>query len=73
MTKYNNVNKKYLNLELDKLESVTKNDRAITFRLLSDIVNNANETDFPLKFLLTNRQIVSLCKSFANHLSDNIK
>ena len=47
MTKYNNVNKKYLNLEL-KLESVTKNDRAITFRLSSNIVDNANETDFPL-------------------------
>ena len=48
MTKYNNVNKKYLNLELDKLESVTKNDRPITFRLSSNIVDNANETDFPL-------------------------
>ena len=47
MTKYNNVNKKYLNLEL-KLESVTKNDRAITFRSSSNIVDNANETDFPL-------------------------
>ena len=47
MTKYNNVNKKYLNLEL-KLESVTKNHRAITFRLSSNIVDNANETDFPL-------------------------
>ena len=32
-----------------------------------------NETNFPHKLLLTNRQVASLCKSFANHSSTDIK
>ena len=32
-----------------------------------------NETNFPRKLLLTNRQIANLCKAFANYLSTNIK
>ena len=32
-----------------------------------------NETNFPHKLLLTNRQVARLCKSFANHLSTDVK
>ena len=32
-----------------------------------------NETNFPHKFLLTNRQVASLRNSFANHLSTDTK
>ena len=32
-----------------------------------------NETNFPHKVLLTNRQVSNLCKAFANHLSADIK
>ena len=32
-----------------------------------------NETNFPHKLLLTNRQVSNLCKAFANHLSTDIK
>ena len=32
-----------------------------------------NETDFPHKLLLTNRQVSNLRKTFANHLSTDIK
>ena len=32
-----------------------------------------NETSFPHKLLLTNRQISNFCKAFANHLSKDIK
>ena len=32
-----------------------------------------NETNFSHKLLLTNRQVSSLCKAFANHLWANIK
>ena len=32
-----------------------------------------NETNFPLKLLLANRQVANLCKAFANHLSTDIK
>ena len=32
-----------------------------------------NETNFPHKLLLTNRQVSNLCKAFSNHLSADIK
>ena len=32
-----------------------------------------NETDFPHKLLLTDRQVSNLCKSFANHSSADMK
>ena len=32
-----------------------------------------NETNFPLKLLLTNRQVANLRKAFTNHLSADIK
>ena len=32
-----------------------------------------NETNFPHKLLLTNTQVANLCKTFANHLSADIK
>ena len=32
-----------------------------------------NETNFPHKLLLTNRQVANLCKAFANHSSTDIK
>ena len=32
-----------------------------------------NETNFPHKLLLTNRQVANLCKAFANHSSTDVK
>ena len=32
-----------------------------------------NESKFPHKLLLTNRQVSHLCKTFANYLSTDIK
>ena len=32
-----------------------------------------NETNFPHKLLLTNRQVANLCKGFPNYLSADIK
>ena len=38
------------------------------------MIGNLNdETNFPHKLLLTNRQIANLCKAFANYLSANIQ
>ena len=37
------------------------------------IDNSNDETNFPHKLLLTNRQVVNLHKAFANKLSANIK
>ena len=35
--------------------------------------NSDNETNFPHKLFLTNRQVTNLCKAFANYLSTDIK
>ena len=37
------------------------------------IGNSDDETNFPHKFLLTNRQVANLRKAFANHTSTHIK
>ena len=37
------------------------------------IGNSYDETDFPHKLLLTNRQVANLRKAFANHTSTDIK
>ena len=46
----------------------------VTLKLLSNIIFNSNdETNFPRKLLLTDKQIGSLCKAFLNNLSANTK
>ena len=46
----------------------------VTLKLLSNIVFNSNdETNFPRKLLLTDKQIGSLRKAFVNNLSANTK
>ena len=46
----------------------------MTLRLSSNMVGNSNnETNFPLKLLLTNRQILRLRKTFNNHTLADIK
>ena len=35
--------------------------------------NSDDETNFPHKVLLTNRQVANLCKAFANNSTTNIK
>ena len=43
-------------------------------RLSSNMVGNSDdETNFPHKLLLTNRQVANLRKAFANYLSADIK
>ena len=37
------------------------------------IGNSDDETNFPDKLLLTNRQVTTLRKAFANHTSTNVK
>ena len=41
-------------------------------RLSSNKIGD-NETNFPHKLLLTNRQVANLCKAFLNHSSADIK
>ena len=72
MIHYNSLNVKLSNSQLDKLKSAVKNETEVVLRLSSDMIGN-NETNFPHELLLTDRQISSLRKSFANNSSINIK
>ena len=74
MTQYNSLNVKLSNSQLNKLKSLTKNEREVALRLSSNMVcNSDDETNFPHKLLLTNRQVANLGKAFANYLSTDIK
>ena len=60
------------NLQLNKLKSAIKNENEVVLRLSSNMIGD-DETNFPHKLLLTNRQVANLCKAFANYLSTYIK
>ena len=70
----NSFNAKISNSQLNKLRSRIKNETELVLRLSSDMVGDSNdETNFPHKLLLTNRQVANLCKVFVNFLSTDIK
>ena len=74
MTQYNSLNVKLSNSQLNKLKSAIKNETDVALRLSSNMVGNSDdETNFPHKLLLTNRQVANLRKAFANHSSADIK
>ena len=47
-------------------------EREAVIRLSSNMIGD-NENNFPHKLLLTNKQVANLRKTFANHLSTDIK
>ena len=74
MTQYNSVNVKLSNSQLHKLKSAIKNETDVVLRLSPNMIGNSdNETSFPHKLLLTNRQVANLRKGFVNYLSTDIK
>ena len=57
MTRYNTLNVKLSNTQLNKLKSGIKNGTKVTLNLSSDLIGNSNDgTNFPHKLLLTNAQ-----------------
>ena len=72
MTQYNSLNVKLSNSQLNKLKSAIKNETEVVLRLSSNMIGD-NETNFPHKLLLTNRQVANLRKAFANNSSTDIK
>ena len=67
MTQYNSLNVKISNSQLNKLKSAIKNEAEVVLRLSSNMIGD-DETNFPHKLLLTNRQVGIICKAFANYL-----
>ena len=72
MTQYKSLNVKLSNSQLSKLKAAIKNESEVVLRLSSNVIGD-NETNFPHKLLLTNRQVENLGKGFANKLSADIK
>ena len=70
MTQCNSLNVKLSNSQLNKLKSAIKNKTNVVLRLSSNMIDNSDdETNFPHKLLLTNRQVANLRKAFANYSS----
>ena len=70
MTQNSSLNVKLSNSQLAKLKSPIKNKTEVYLTLSSNIISNSdNETIFPHKLILTNRQVAN----FANNLSANIE
>ena len=74
MTQCNSLNVKLSISQLNKLKSAMKNETDVVLRLSSNLIANSDdETNFPHKLLLTNRQVANLRKAFANYLSTDTK
>ena len=73
-TQYNSLNVKLSNSQLNKFKSAIKNEHEVVSRLSSNMIGD-DETNFPHKLLLTNRQVSNfqVPKAFGNHLSADIK
>ena len=68
------MNVKLSNSQLVKLKSAIKNETEVLLRLSSNMIGNSDdETNFPHKLILTNKQVANLRKAFANNLSADIK
>ena len=74
MTRYNSLNVKLSNLQLNKLKPAIKNETEVVLRLSSNMIGiSDDEANFSHKLLLTKRQVANLCKAFANNSSVSIK
>ena len=68
------MNVKLSNSQLNKLKSSIKNEAEVVLRFSSNMIGNSDdETNFPHKLLLTNRQVARVRKALANYLATDIK
>ena len=73
MTQYNRVNVKLSTSQLNKLKSAIKNENDVVIRLSPNMIGDSNNKgNFPHE-LLTDRQVSSIRKAFANNLTVDIK
>ena len=67
MTKYDTLNVKFSNSQLNKLKSVIKNGTEVTLNFSSNLIENSDDkTNFPHKLLLIDIQVSKTRKAFAN-------
>ena len=72
MTQYKSLNVRPSNSQLNKLKSAIKKKSEVVLRLSSNMISD-DETNFPHKLLLTNREVANLRKAFAGKSSNDIK
>ena len=73
MTQCNRLSVKLTNSQLNKLKSAIKNGIDVVIRLSPSMIVDSNDEDnFPHELLLTDRQVFSIRKAFANNLSVDI-
>ena len=69
MKQYNRLNVKLSNSQLKKLKSAIKNETDVVIRLSPNMIGDSNNiANFTHELLLTERQISSTRKAFANNL-----
>ena len=74
MTQYNRLNTRLSNSQLNKLKSAIKNENVVVIRLSPNMIGDYNDkTNFPHELLLTDRQVSSIRKTFADNSSVDIK
>ena len=74
MTQFKRLNVKLSNSQLNKLKCVIKNETEVVIRLSPNMIGDSNdEVNFPHELLLTDRQVSSIRKAFANNSSVDIK
>ena len=68
MTQCNSLNITLSNSQLNKLKSAIKNETEAVLRLSSNMIGNSkDETNFPHKLLLTNRQVPNYYQLISNY------
>ena len=74
MAQYNRVNVRLSNSQLNKSKSAIKYENDVVIRLSANMIGDSNDqTNFPHELLLTDRQVSSIRKAFANNSSVDIK
>ena len=74
MTQYNRVNVKLSTSQLNKLKSAITNENEVAIRLSPSMIGDSNDkTNFSHELLLTDRQVSSIRKAFANNSFVDIK
>ena len=72
MTQYSTLAVKLSNSQLNDLKPAIRNGTKVTLNLSLNVVGDSNdETNYPLKLLLTNTQVSKLHKAFANDFLAN--
>ena len=62
MTHYINLNVKLSDSQINKLKSAIKNKTNVVLKLSSNMIGNSDdETNFPHKLLLNDRQVSKFC------------